>query len=243
MALGDCISPPCGSPLEFESILIRLFAKNSSGCVGVKILTANVEREAVDANLCDTKLSLQQLIQRSIVDDGNGGYALRVVYVSGDANCIPCGVSADVDTVLRSLFFTHGECYGIKVAVGAGGCNGIESYNVCGAIPTVEQLIKNLVVNNETYGNYIHINQLAEDCSVTVPCDLKLTFQQIIGGLINKVTAQCYGLLNLNAIAQIQDEELKECGDYITFEQALMSALTVVDCGFALNVYLVGAPT
>lgn len=240
--LGDCLSPPCGSPLEFESILLRLFAKTTTGCVGLKLLTAPAQQEVLDAIVCDTRLTLKQLVQRSIVDDGSGGYALRAVYVTGDQNCYPCGVAVDTETLLKSLFIQYGDCYGIKIAAGAMACTGLESYSVCGFIPTVSQLIKNLLVYNETYGTYLHINQLSVDCANKLPCDLNLTFQQLLEGLIRKITAECFGILNLNAINGLTNEELKECADYLTLEQALQAAITVVDCGYALNVILLGLP-
>ena len=36
MALGDCTTYPCASPLDFESLLIDLFGIGADGCIGIK---------------------------------------------------------------------------------------------------------------------------------------------------------------------------------------------------------------
>lgn len=70
--------------IDFEKLLISLFAKDGNGCVVLKL----VELDETDAaNLdplpeCAMSVTLEQVLKQAIVDDGNGGYALGVFKLS-----------------------------------------------------------------------------------------------------------------------------------------------------------------
>ena len=85
MSVGTCNIIGCGDGyIDIETILLSLFATDANGCTGLKIVQLT---ETSCANLtpvmaCGTVLTAEQAIKMAIVDDGCGGYALGVFYLS-----------------------------------------------------------------------------------------------------------------------------------------------------------------
>lgn len=242
MALGDCYTVPCTTPLDWESVLLGLFARDANGCVALKLYPEAIGR-AEDANPCSTQFTLQQLIERSIVEDGCDGYALHVFAITEPTiTCLDCGVHYDTEELLKGLFYDDGNCFGIKTYSGPVSCDSVDSYNTCGTQMTFDQLIRSCIVNTE-YGLALVLNVLEEDCE-KIDCDVRLTNDQLFAGLINAVSGECYGAFNLNGVGITCDntESIEDCGDYVTLNEAFFDALTPVDCGYALNYILLSAP-
>jgi hypothetical protein len=61
-----------------------LFAKDSNGCTGLKIvqLTETNCANLTDLVACGEVLTVEQALKMAIVDDGCGGYALGVFYLA-----------------------------------------------------------------------------------------------------------------------------------------------------------------
>lgn len=85
MSVGTCNIIDCDSGyMDLETVLLSLFATDASGCIGLKIVQLT---ETNCANLtslvaCGTVLTVEQGLKMAIVDDGCGGYALGVFYLS-----------------------------------------------------------------------------------------------------------------------------------------------------------------
>lgn len=236
MALGDCYYPPCASPLEFEQVLIGLFGLTDAGCVALKI---HLNSENTPTSPC-VDMTLQELILNSIVEDGTGGYALRTIGVSGTPECYPCASNDDFESLLKSLFAEQDGCYGLKYYGVASDCDAVNTYTECSAEITAEQLFKQAIVHDSTYGNYLVINQLYGTCTDTLDCGTYLTMGQLMAGLVLNVTGECYGCLNLSAIDYSRGyDPIKECATYHSFEDVFRAAITEIDCGYALNVMLI----
>lgn len=85
MSVGTCNMIDCDSGrLDLETILLSLFATDTNGCTGLKIvqLTETDCANLTDVVACGTVLTVEQAIKMAIVDDGCGGYALGVFYLS-----------------------------------------------------------------------------------------------------------------------------------------------------------------
>ena len=85
MSVGTCNIIDCASGfIALESVILGLFATDTNGCTGLKIVQLT---ETDCANLtpvvdCGTIVTAEQAIKMAIVDDGCGGYALGVFYLS-----------------------------------------------------------------------------------------------------------------------------------------------------------------
>ena len=87
MATGDCNKIACGEGyLDLETLLLGLFAKDASGCVGIKMfqLTETDCANLTPAVNCGEVLTVEQAFKMAIVDDGCGGWALGY-YAVADA--------------------------------------------------------------------------------------------------------------------------------------------------------------
>ena len=78
----------CGVPcnigaIDLESLLVSLFAKDSSGCVGLKVVWLwGVDCEDLTpVATCGMASTLEQTLKLSIVEDGCGGWALGAYFV------------------------------------------------------------------------------------------------------------------------------------------------------------------
>jgi len=235
MALGDCTTYPCASPLDFESLLIDLFGTGADGCIGIKAhldIASDLEEPCVD-------MTLQELIASSLVEDGAGGYALRMLgLIMATPVCYPCADNTDIVTLLKSLFAKQGDCYGMKYYAPVSSCSGITSYDTCAAQLTADQLIRHAIGHDDTYGNYLLINQLSGTCDPP-DCLINMTMDQALSQMVVKVDGECYGAVNLLAVDNNTVTALKDCGLYFTFEDVFRAATTEVVCGTALNIILI----
>ena len=77
MAIGDCKDFPCGSPLDFDRLLVSLFARYTDGCLGLKTVFSTAAcADLTPATKCGQNLTLEEIITRAIVDDGAEGNPL-----------------------------------------------------------------------------------------------------------------------------------------------------------------------
>lgn len=83
--MATCNNIDCSTGfVDLESLLVSLFAVDSDGCVGLKIVwLTGIDCELLtDLRECGTVLTAEQAIKSAIVDDGCGGNALGVYFVS-----------------------------------------------------------------------------------------------------------------------------------------------------------------
>lgn len=68
--------------LSLEQILLRLFAVDENGCVGLKIAyTWGIDCEDLTSLAqCGTALTVEQAIKQAIVSDGCDGWALNTFF-------------------------------------------------------------------------------------------------------------------------------------------------------------------
>lgn len=237
---GLCQDQECASPLDFDSLLVSLFGVTSDGCVGLKVVHNPFLCED-DANLCATNLTLQQLIEKSIVSDGCDGNALQLLETTIDQYCAPiCGMSVDIETVLKMLFAINGDCFGIKVANIAIGCTDTDSFVNCTAPYTWEQIIMQTLVGDACSGLILPYMVSTEACT-GMECATHLTDDELVETLFKKYeTPYCpIGVIQFNTASVLCTAltDLKECGMHLTFLDALKMALVPTVCGYALNVF------
>ena len=81
-----CNKLDCGTYFDLESLIVSLFGKDENGCVGLKVvqLDATDCADLTDLKECGMYLNAKQAIGMSIVDDGCGGNALGVFFLTGD---------------------------------------------------------------------------------------------------------------------------------------------------------------
>lgn len=243
MALGDCISPPCVSPLDFDSALVNLFAINRNGCMSLKI---HLDIGSALTDPCAEEMTLQELILSSMVDDGAGGYALRFINVTGSPDCYPCAGYDDFESLLKSLFAKEGDCYGIKYTGVSLSCEGTTAISNCAGPVTVEQAIRMAIGHDDTNGNYLLMNQLTGTCTTVPECGMALSIDTIFQNLVVSIDGECYGAMNFNAVDnRVSFTDAVECGKYLSAEDAFRDALSVISvrCGYGLNVYIIDLPT
>lgn len=84
---ATCNKIDCGTTNDLESLIVSLFAKNADGCVGLKIVQLNETNceDLTDLKGCATFVNAKQAILSAIVDDGCGGNALGVYFLTGEA--------------------------------------------------------------------------------------------------------------------------------------------------------------
>ena len=85
MSVGTCNIIACDSGfVDIETVLLSLFATDTNGCTGLKIvqLTETDCANLTDVITCGSALTVEQALKMAIVDDGCGGYALGVFYLS-----------------------------------------------------------------------------------------------------------------------------------------------------------------
>jgi hypothetical protein len=247
--IGDCKNIPCGTSINFEGVLMSLFATNKEGCVGIKVFTTDCVcgegRPGVlceDALMCTTNLSLEQLVLKSIVDDGCGGRALKIANLRQMPDCPElCGMQLDFETLLKRLFVKVDDCFAVRITPAPLTCTNGKPFAVCGTRITAEQAVRGSIFKDECSGYTLPIIMLTEDCTNKLPCDLSLTIDQIIAGLFVKLKDFCGGALLVNYSSEDCEDlsALKDCGTFYTFEQMLRRSLIKVDCGYALNIFII----
>jgi len=84
---ATCNKIDCGTTNDLESLIVSLFAKNADGCVGLKIVQLNETNceDLTDLKECGMMINAKQAILSAIVDDGCGGNALGVYFLTGEA--------------------------------------------------------------------------------------------------------------------------------------------------------------
>lgn len=245
MAAGDCKEYPCGTPLDFDSLLVSLFAADSSGCIGIKTVgNTSACAGLVSAVDCASEMSLQDVIRGAIVDDGEGGYALNTITITDSMTCAQdCAMYQDFETLVKSLFSKdENGCFALRLYNVPIGCEDTESYDKCTASMTFEQLFRTSLwtdaCGNPTLG---YISPTYEACGIYL-CATEFSFDLILRMLFYKyVDGQCGGVnINYAAIGATNLTDLTECGKYMTFEDAFRASLVWNDCGLSLTIWMVG---
>ena len=81
--MASCSEISCNTGyLDLDQILLKLFAVDEDGCVGLK-LSYRWGLDCEDLTTlaqCGMPLTVEQAIKKSIVDDGCGGWALNVFF-------------------------------------------------------------------------------------------------------------------------------------------------------------------
>lgn len=242
MALGDCKSFPCGSPLDFDRLLVSLFAKYTDGCMGLKTVFSTAAcADLTPATSCGHNLTLEEIITLAIVDDGAGGNALNIVSITDLVSCADdCGVYQDVETLLKSLFVeTSSGCFALKVWSFSAGCQGLEGYDECSASLTAGQVFRNALWQDACGDPVLGIYQGSYVECTDMDCNMTVSFDFVLREMFRKYTdAHCGAfLLNQSAISVETLTDLQECGLHLTFEDAFRAAITEGDCGPALTVW------
>lgn len=83
--MANCSVIPCDTgALGLEQILLRLFAVDENGCVGIKLmwLWGDDCEGYEEVDVCGSVMTLEQVIKQAIVDDGCGGWALASFFVA-----------------------------------------------------------------------------------------------------------------------------------------------------------------
>lgn len=242
MALGDCIDWPCGSPLDFDRLLVSLFAVNSSGCVGLKAVigTASCE-DMIPATSCGENLTLQEIVTRAIVDDGAGGHALNMTSITDMVTCTQdCATYQDLETILKSLFSVDANgCFTLRFWAYSGGCENLEDYQQCTASLTAEQVIRTSLWRDACGQYTLGAYQADYEPCVGGGCATHFPLDLLIKMMFRKYDAAQCGAINLNYAAVGIDAltDLQECAKLVTFEEALRQSLIWNDCGLALTVW------
>lgn len=242
MAVGDCIEYPCGVKLDFDHLLVSLFGVTDYGCVGLKVFMYVVTCDDLeDASICGSAMTLEEIIRASIVEDGCGGYALKVFNVVSSATCLDtCGTHHDVESLFKSLFAKDDTgCFGLKLTQFGGDCEDLDIEPKCLALPTVEQIIRN-AIHTDDCGNSLLAYLISGnwECE-TMNCGNYITADQILMAIFGTNTLDDCGVMKLNYVSGNCSSltDLVECGTYLTFEQVILRALNATACGPALNVY------
>lgn len=241
MAIGDCKNAPCASPLDFDSMLVSLFATaDSTGCIGLKTYGELASCATLtSAAECASDMTLQQVIERSIVDDGNGGSALRVWLMVDAVTCShDCAHYDDFEAVLKGLFSSDGNCFGLRLYLSALTCSDIESFASCAAEMTVEQIIKASLWVDACGDDALAVIIPTFETCVATDCGLELTWAQLISLLFAKSDSADCGVMKLNYNTGVETyTDVIECGTFRTVEQVFREAVTSATCGLMLNVY------
>jgi hypothetical protein len=245
MSLGECLNFECATPLDFDGLLVRLFGVDSNGCIGMKIVVNSYScDELTSAVECASDMTLQEIVQNAIVDDGEGGVALNVFSLTDNVTCVQdCGQYKDFESLLKSLFSMNTDgCFGLRAWQISAPCAFAESYDACSAEMTLEQIVRTSLwtdaCGNPTVGLWLPEYITCGDGS---PCGIYYSFENLVKWLIRKYTeGQCGGInLNYQAIGASAFTDLVECGKYLTFEDAFKASINTNDCGIALTVWSV----
>lgn len=242
MALGDCKSFPCGSPLDFDRLLVSLFAKYTDGCIGLKTSFSTAAcADLTPATSCGQNLTLEEIITRAIVDDGAGGNALSVISITDNVTCADdCAVYQDVETLLKSLFVEMSSgCFALKVWSFSLTCDDLEGYDECSASLTAGQVFRSALWQDPCGDPVLGVYQGGYDECAPMDCNLTVSFDFVLREMFRKYSGAHCGafLLNQAAVGVDTLTDLQECGLHMTFEDAFRAAITESDCGPALTVW------
>jgi len=83
--MATCSDISCDTGfLSLEQVLLRLFAVDENGCVGIKTmwLWGDDCEHFTDLDACGQVLTVEQAIKQAIVADGCDGWALGMFFVS-----------------------------------------------------------------------------------------------------------------------------------------------------------------
>ena len=82
--MADCSIINCNTGyLDLETLLLRLFAVDQNGCVGLKLgwITGTDCEGLTDLAQCASVTTLEQALNMSIISDGCDGWALGFFFV------------------------------------------------------------------------------------------------------------------------------------------------------------------
>lgn len=85
MSAGTCNKINCGDGFQdLESVIMSLFGKDANGCYGLKIvqLDENSCANLSSLDFCGQIVTVEMAIKLAIVDDGCGGNALGVFFLT-----------------------------------------------------------------------------------------------------------------------------------------------------------------
>jgi hypothetical protein len=83
--MADCNALSCDTGyLDIEQVLLRLFAVDENGCVGLKImwLWGDDCEGFTSLDECGQVLTVEQAVKMAVVNDGCGGWALGSFFIS-----------------------------------------------------------------------------------------------------------------------------------------------------------------